>query len=185
MRHRLADVSSGGGVRLEFESESGGVLVHADAAVLALGGGSWPQTGSDGAWTRLLESLAVRLEPLKPANTGWECDWPSEAVRFCEGLPLKNVRVSAGDSSVRGELMITRYGLEGGAIYALSGVLRGMKDPAVRIDFKPDSTPESLVSRLGTAKAHFLDEAGRRWRLGEAEMAILRGFSTICVPMTS
>jgi uncharacterized flavoprotein (TIGR03862 family) len=176
MRHRLVALSSGEGVRLGFESESGSVLVQADAAVLALGGGSWPETGSDGAWTGLLESLGVRVEPLKPANTGWECDWPSEAVQTCEGMPLKNVRVSAGASSVRGELMITRYGLEGGALYALSGALRGMNEPSISIDFKPDSTCESLVSRLGTAKAHFLEEAGRRWRLGAAELAMLRGF---------
>jgi len=176
MRHRLVSLHSGDGVRLEFESEGGRGFVHSDAAVLALGGGSWPQTGSDGAWTALLESLGVRLEPLNPANTGWEFDWPSQSVQACEGLPLKNVRVSAGSASVRGELLITRYGLEGGAIYALSGALRGMKEPAVRIDFKPDSTRESLVSRLGTAKAHFLEEAGRRWRLGPGEMAMLRGF---------
>ncbi len=176
MRHRLAGFSPGDGVRLEFESEDGRGFVHSDAAVLALGGGSWPQTGSDGAWTGFLETLGVRVEAMKPANTGWECDWPSQSVQACEGLPLKNVRVSAGAASVRGELLITRYGLEGGAIYALSGVLRGMKEPAVRIDFKPDSTCESLVSRLGTAKAHFLEEAGRRWRLGQGELAILRGF---------
>lgn len=176
MQHRLVGINAENGIRLEFETKSGRLVVHPDSAVLALGGGSWPQTGSDGSWQAVLEGLGVQVAPLQPANAGWECEWPSHFVQSCQGLPIKNVRVSAGEARVRGELLITRYGLEGGALYALASSLRVMKEPAITVDFKPDSTRESLISRLGTARSRFLEEAGRRWRLGAAELAVLSAF---------
>jgi predicted flavoprotein YhiN len=207
MRHRLVDFVSGDVVRLEFEREKGAyegvppaisdaaeragfrnglsespeagprIAVQAGAAVLALGGASWPETGSDGGWVALLQRKGVSVEPLRPANCGWECRWPEEVVAACEGRPLKNVQVSAGGLSVRGELLVTRYGLEGGAIYALSRALSEMESPALQIDFKPDSTLESLVRRLGTARSNFLEEARLRWRLDETTYALLFGLS--------
>jgi predicted flavoprotein YhiN len=80
---------------------------------------------------------------------------------------------TAGGVTVRGELLVTRYGLEGGALYSLSQALHEMASPWVSIDFKPDSTLESLVRRLGTARSNFLSEARLRWRLDEPTHALL------------
>jgi len=174
MGHRWAGLSlSGGGVRVTFRVEGGSRTVQADSAILALGGGSWPQTGSDGAWIEIMERLGIAVAPLAPANCGWECDWPPPVLAFCEGKPLKNIAVSAAGRVCHGELMITRYGLEGGALYALCPELRAMQSPIISIDFKPSLTRARLVARMQSVRGNFLEEARRRWRLPEAACAIL------------
>lgn len=146
--------------------------IPARAVIFALGGASWPHTGSNGAWTKAFEGLGIQVSPLQPANCGWEIAWP-EIVRSVEGQPLKNIVVKAGDCEAAGELMITAYGLEGGAIYQLGPALRGMDQAAITIDFKPSFTAKQLVAKLGGAKQHFLEEAVKRWRLSNAAAAIL------------
>ena len=121
--------------------------VAADAVVFALGGGSWPQTGSDGLWIEEFRRLGVEVREFVPANVGWERSWSEEFLSVADGRPLKNLRVSCLNRSVRGELMITRYGLEGGAIYQLTRELR--MNPEIEIDFKPDSLLEDLRKRVG------------------------------------
>lgn len=174
LRHALQDIHSREGLTLVC-SAPGGVqkTISARAVVLALGGASWPRTGSNAHWVALVEKLGIPVSPLEPANCGWECEWPAEVRTECEGKPLKNVRVSTGGHSVRGELLVTRYGLEGGALYALSHVLRGQSSPELSIDFKPDSLPESLMRRLGSAQKNFLAEACTRWRLDATAAALL------------
>jgi uncharacterized flavoprotein (TIGR03862 family) len=155
---------------LEFAN---GAEVEADAVVFALGGGSWPQTGSDGGWIAAFQKLGIACHPLVPANCGWEHPWPPEVLAVAEGKPLKNLRVSAEGVTVAGELLVTRYGLEGGAIYQLGSTLRSMAQPAIAIDFKPDFTHERLVSKMESVRRGFLQEARVRWRLSEAAAAIL------------
>jgi uncharacterized flavoprotein (TIGR03862 family) len=155
---------------LEFAN---GAEVAADAVVFALGGGSWPQTGSDGGWIATFQKLGIACHPLAPANCGWEHPWPPEVLAAAEGKPLKNLRVSAEGVTVAGELLVTRYGLEGGAIYQLGSVLRSMAHPVIAIDFKPDFTHERLVSKMESVRRNFLEEARVRWRLGDAASVIL------------
>jgi uncharacterized flavoprotein (TIGR03862 family) len=147
--------------------------VTADAVVFALGGGSWGRTGSDGAWTEIFKELGISYHPLAPANCGWEHAWPEAVCAAAEGMPLKNLHVSAGGRTVIGELMVTRYGLEGGAIYQLGEVLRAMPEPAVEVDFKPTFTEEQLVAKMESVRRDFLKEARIRWKLSEAACAIL------------
>lgn len=135
-------------VRLEsgvatFESDA----IPARAIVLALGGASWPETGSDGAWPPLLTAHGIEIAPWQPANCGWEVDWPNELLAQVEGMPLKNLTVTAGAESVSGELLITRYGLEGGALYRLGPVLRAMTEPKITIDLKPQLSEEAVRTR--------------------------------------
>ncbi|MEQ1862929.1 MAG: TIGR03862 family flavoprotein [Chthoniobacteraceae bacterium] len=149
------------------------VTHDADAVLLALGGASWPETGSDGSWTAILEKLGVSIAPLAPANCGWEVAWPPEVLAH-EGAPLKNIVARAGDAEARGELLITRYGLEGGAIYQLGPALRAMREPALVIDFKPSLTGAQLAEKLAPAQRVALLEAARRWNLNPAVLAIVR-----------
>ncbi len=170
MNHRLSDLRPSVPHVLEF---SNGEEIQADAVVFALGGGSWPKTGSDGGWIAVFQKLGIACHPLVPANCGWEHPWPPEVLAAAEGKPLKNLRASAGDATATGELLITRYGLEGGAIYQLGSALRSMPRPAIAIDFKPDFTHERLVAKMESVRRNFLEEASVRWRLGEAAAAIL------------
>jgi len=161
------------GVRLDFRENAEARKFRADAAILALGGGSWPQTGSNGAWTAIMERFNIAVAPLEPANCGWECAWPPPVLALCEGKPLKNVAVSARGTVAHGELLVTAYGLEGGALYALAPVLRAMQSPVISIDFKPSITLGKLVSKMESVRGNFLDEAARRWRLSGAACALL------------
>lgn len=144
------------------------------SVILALGGASWPQTGSNGHWTEILSQHDIDVTPLTPANCGWETDWPELLLNEAEGLPLKNLSLAAGDASRRGELVITRYGLEGGPIYRLGPAIRSLPEPHVIIDFKPEMTIDDLITRMGAVKRNFIREARRRWKLDPATCAILK-----------
>ena len=140
--------------RLLFAAGDGAVeRVSADATVLALGGASWPRLGSDGAWAAILAGRGVAVVPFAPANCGFAVAWtPLFRDRFA-GTPLKPVALSHGGRTVRGEAMVSAYGIEGGAVYALSAGLRDAVAAAghaeLRIDLRPETTAEALAQRLG------------------------------------
>jgi uncharacterized flavoprotein (TIGR03862 family) len=169
-RHRLVGIKPGRPHELSF---SNGVTVHAPAVVFAMGGGSWSRTGSDGSWVECFATREIECRPLAPANCGWEHAWSAETLALAEGKPLKNIVVSAGDQQAVGELLVSRYGLEGGAIYQLGAVLRALKLPEIAIDFKPTFTREQLVAKMESVKRYVLEQARIRWKLSDAAHAIL------------
>jgi uncharacterized flavoprotein (TIGR03862 family) len=170
MNHRWTSIGGGAPWRLGFEN---GVTAEADAVVFALGGASWPQTGSDGMWFERFQAMGLPCHALQPANCGWETAWPASVLAAAEGLPIKNIEVSTAEQHVAGELLITRYGLEGGAIYQLGHALRGMENPALTIDFKPTFTAGELVQKLGNVSGDPLPAAIRAWKLSPAAAALL------------
>ena len=123
-----------------------------DATVLALGGASWPRLGSDGAWAEILSREAVAIAPLRPANCGFAVAWSELFRTRFAGQPLKSVALSFAGERLRGEAMITAYGIEGGAVYALSAPLRqaiGRAGTAnLSIDLRPDLDGAALMQRL-------------------------------------
>jgi len=155
---------------LHFEN---GTEVSANAIVFALGGASWPKTGSDGSWLDTFIGMGIKCVPLTAANCGWECAWSPSILAEAEGKPIKNISVTAGETTISGELMLTRYGLEGGTIYALGRELRAMPDPAITIDFKPTFSIGQLVAKLPGTKGNPLESAVRRWKLSPPAAAIL------------
>jgi uncharacterized flavoprotein (TIGR03862 family) len=171
--HRWTGLVPGKPIRLRFDVNGVASQFGADAVILALGGASWPETGSDGKWTSTLKRLGVEITPLAPSNCGWEVDWPAAFLTEAEGKPIKNVVVRAGDEEAVGELMITSYGLEGGAVYPLACALRKMREPMITIDFKPAMNERELVERLGQPRLRPLLEAARKWRLSAAVVALL------------
>ncbi|HEX7570122.1 MAG TPA: TIGR03862 family flavoprotein, partial [Verrucomicrobiae bacterium] len=173
LRHRWTGLRPGALWNIDFEVEGELRTFEADTVILALGGGSWPQTGSDGAWISVLEKLGVAVAPLTASNCGWEISWPPALLAQAEGQPLKNINARAGETTAAGELLVTKYGLEGGVIYQLGPALRALAEPAIVIDFKPAHTVEQLVKKLGNCPRNFLAEARSRWKLGEAAFAIL------------
>ena len=170
MNHRLVHLQKEETFQLGFEN---GQFAEADAVVLALGGGSWPQTGSDGGWMEWLSALGLKVQPLVGANCGWEVAWPEELLQAHEGEALKNLQLRAGEEEALGELVWTRYGLEGGPVYQLGPVLRQMENPILEIDFKPALTEEKLIAKMESARRNFLDEARVRWKLSEEVCAVL------------
>jgi uncharacterized flavoprotein (TIGR03862 family) len=137
---------------LRFHTPTGDVADTPDVTVLALGGASWPRLGADGGWTTLLAEKGVEIAPLRPANMGFNVAWSELFRSRFAGQPLKNVRLRFGDQTARGDAMITRYGIEGGAVYALSSELRealATANPIVLgIDLRPDLSQQQIGSRL-------------------------------------
>lgn len=173
VHHRWIGLDPGSPLRLHFSTPDGARAIECDAAILALGGGSWPETGADGAWTEILTRLGVSVAPLQPANCGWEFPWPPGVLAAAEGQPLKSIVVRVGDREVRGELLLTRYGLEGGAVYQLGPTLRASMPPEITIDLKPDHTIEQMVAKMGPVQRNLLAEARTRWKLSDAARAVL------------
>jgi hypothetical protein len=120
-----------------------------DAAILAVGGASWPRLGADGSWAGALEGVAVA--PLRPANCGFSVDW-SAPFRRHAGTPLKRIALAHAGRVVRGEAMVTQAGIEGGAVYALSASLREAVATGgaatLLVDLRPDLSEAELARRL-------------------------------------
>ncbi|MFA7263745.1 MAG: TIGR03862 family flavoprotein [Caulobacter sp.] len=148
-RSRWVGFDDGG---LVFETADGRRTERPDAVVLALGGASWPRLGSDGAWRPWLEARGVIVSPFRPSNVGFDLAWSAVFAERFAGQPLKPVALSHGAAAVRGEAMVTGYGIEGGAVYALSAGLRDAiaRDGAatLTVDLRPDLSIEALASRL-------------------------------------
>ena len=179
-RHYLTHITpSKESFNLTFTTPEGVMRNSYDAIILALGGASWPRTGSTAEWIPLLQSLGISIKPFEASNCGWEVDWPDYFQKEnmpsnIEGLPLKNIAVSAGNQSIKGELLITKYGFEGGALYQLARVLRGMEYPCLSIDLKPSFTNEALSQKISPFTKDMIGEAVKTWRLGAAATELLR-----------
>ena len=150
LRHRWTGWNDDG--QLLFQTPDGKRAVNARTTVLALGGASWPRLGSNGAWVETLAARGVAISPLRPANCGFAVAW-SEILRDrFEGHPLKGIALSFGSHAVRGEAIITRTGIEGGAIYALSAHLResiGSSGQAIlHVALRPDLGMQDLMAQL-------------------------------------
>jgi uncharacterized flavoprotein (TIGR03862 family) len=155
---------------LEFQTPDGPLAIEAGATVLALGGASWPRLGSDGAWVDYLAAKGVAISKLRPANSGFTVAWSDIFRDRFEGQPLKGVALTVGAHTVRGEAMITRRGIEGGAIYTLSAELReavlGIGQARLTIALRPDLDNAALTTRLSGTRgkqslANFLRKAAQ------------------------
>jgi len=173
MNHRWTSLDVGERISLGFDCHGEPRDHETDAVILALGGASWPITGSDGRWVAPLAELGIRVNPLVPANCGWEHAWSPAVLVAAEGEPLKNLVVRANGREAIGELMVTAYGLEGGAIYQLGAALRAMDEPAVEIDFKPTFSHGDLLRKMESVKHGRLAACRERWKLSAAAHAIV------------
>ncbi len=143
--------------------------LEADALLLALGGASWPTTGSDGSWAGVLADSGIAVSPLRPANCGLVVGWSETFRTRFGGQPLKNVAASFADRMARGDVIVAADGLEGGPIYALSSDLRDAIDrgdtATLLLDLLPDIRDGQLADRLarrrsGDSAASWLRRAG-------------------------
>ncbi|MEI8327335.1 MAG: TIGR03862 family flavoprotein, partial [Betaproteobacteria bacterium] len=166
---------------LHFESPQGARMVHADAVVLALGGGSWPQLGSDGAWVPLLQQRGVAVAALQASNCGFDVGTPQRkgwsevfASRFA-GQPFKSVAIDCSNAlgesfSRRGEFVATRTGVEGSLVYAASSLLRDeiarSGSASLRLDLMPDWSIERVQAEVSHARGSRSLSSHLKSRLG-------------------
>lgn len=143
--------------KLVFETPDGEVAAAHDATILALGGASWPRLGSDGFWVGPLSGIGARVTPLQPSNCGFLIPWTDVFRNRFEGEPLKRIGLAVGNASTIGEAVVTKTGLEGGAVYALSAPLRQAVNEAgeatLRVDLRPGMSLDELEERLNRPRA--------------------------------
>jgi uncharacterized flavoprotein (TIGR03862 family) len=170
---------------LRFATPQGERTVRADAIVLALGGGSWPNLGSDAAWIPLLAGHGVSIAPLQPANCGFDIQWSEHLRTKFAGHPVKSVAVvvrdaKGGESWHPGEFVVTETGVEGGVIYAVSALLRDeiLKTGAATLclDLAPDRDLPRLVHDLSRprGKKTMATHLQRQTRITGVKAALLR-----------
>ena len=167
-RHRWLGFVGARGLRFLNEATGEQCTVEPAATLLALGGASWPQTGSDGHWTQALAAIGVPCQPFAPSNCGAEVAWSAFFREKVGRAPLKNIALSCGGHTVRGEVMLTDYGLEGTPVYALTPHLRAALaagTPAwLSLNLKPDLGAADVQRRMdrrraGESLASFLGSA--------------------------
>jgi uncharacterized flavoprotein (TIGR03862 family) len=150
LRHRWIGWDAAGALMLE--TPEGAIAVRPRACILALGGASWPKLGADGSWVGLLAAQGIDVAPLRPANCGFLVPWSDLFRDRFAGQPLKRIRLSSRGQTVRGEAMITRHGVEGGAIYALAATLRDAitadGEATLEVSLRPELPTAELQRRL-------------------------------------
>lgn len=151
MRHRWLGWENGA---VAFAAPAGKMKISLGEAalILALGGGSWARLGSDGAWVPLLRGRGVEVAPLRPANCGFDVTWSAHFRDKFAGHPVKSVVASFDGKQRQGEFVVTRHGVEGSLIYALSASLRdaieveGSATP--HLDLAPGKSLERLIQEI-------------------------------------
>lgn len=127
------------GVQLSFENKE---HAHCDAAIFAVGGGSWLDKNQDADWVKLFQKKEIQVNPFKPGNAGFYVDWSADFLKEAEGKPFKNVVLQSQEGDFPGELMVTSYGLEGTPVYNLT------KAQMVYLDLKPAFTKDEILKRF-------------------------------------
>ncbi|MBO2009028.1 NAD(P)/FAD-dependent oxidoreductase [Hymenobacter negativus] len=179
-RHRWLGFAGSTGIRLRDETTGQELVLEPTATVLALGGASWTKTGSDGAWVLILQEIGVPVTAFAPANCGAEVAWSAFFKEKVGRAPLKNIALRVNDGpEVRGELMLTDYGVEGTPAYALTPQLRTAltRDAAtLHLNLKADLSAAALVQKLKQprGKASFPEFLKKVLHLGPPVPTLLR-----------
>lgn len=158
-----------------FETPEGARVLTPRVTVFALGGASWARLGSDGQWAERFAANGIKVSPFQPSNVGLVVDWSDHMTRHF-GAPLKGIALHAGDQMSRGEVVISKRGLEGGGVYPLAPWLREGAD--LTLDLLPDLSHEAVTDRLSKpkGKASLSNHLRRVLKLSAAAQAILREF---------
>ena len=153
--------------------------INADHVVFALGGASWSKTGSDGNWTGLFSEKKIGIIPFQASNCSFQIKWDQAFLDIAEGKSLKNISIACADAQKKGEVVITKFGIEGGAVYALSPQIREQlnsnKVATIYIDLKPDFTEEQIQKVLSfKGNKSFASLLKSTLNLSEVQIALLK-----------
>jgi uncharacterized flavoprotein (TIGR03862 family) len=164
-----------------FKNQMQEIKAKADYLVLALGGASWPVTGSNGLWCTMLESVGISTNPFQSSNCGINILWSESIRKSHAGKPVKNIKLFTNDTEVNGEVVLTHYGMEGNAAYSMVPSIRKMLNnnmPAyLHIDFKPSNTREQLLQKV-RGKAIKTKDYAELFNLSTVQLAIIKSYSS-------
>lgn len=171
-----------GDQNVTFKSGRNKVVVPADYFIFAMGGASWPVTGSTGEWSKIFDKAGIRTLPFQSSNCGIHINWPESIRASHAGKPLKNIAVTIINFLSKGEALITDYGLEGNAIYPvvpeIRKLLAAIEAAQIILDLKPFNTEEQLVQKVqGKTSTKTKNYAGI-FNLDSAQLALIKAFTT-------
>jgi hypothetical protein len=155
--------------------------IQSDYTIFAMGGGSWKVTGSDGSWLDLFKKQGIAIVPFQSSNCAYRVDWPEDFILEHEGSPLKNIAISCLNKRQKGEAVITRFGLEGNAIYALSPQIRKELDQkqkaTIFLDMKPSLHYDDLLLKIKKSTSKKTSETLQKAvKLTAAEIGLLKKY---------
>ncbi len=169
---------------LSVETEAGLESASARSVCFAMGGGSWAKLGSDGSWQAMLEKHGVAINPLMPSNCGFEANWSAPLLKFA-GAPIKPVSAALpGAAMLKGELLLSEYGLEGSLIYALSSQIRAALQSEtgaiLLLDLAPDVSLNHITEALHASRAglSLTEKLKRACKLSAVKLALYYEAST-------
>lgn len=156
--------------------------VKSDIIVFAMGGASKKVTGSDGMWVKAFEERGVHTEPFRPANCAFGVDWNKSFITTHEGSPLKNIELTFNNHVSKGELVISKFGLEGNAIYALSQKIQEQllseENALIHMDLRPTMTLNQIRDKLKASKlSKVTDILKTDLNLDRSSIGLLKQFS--------
>lgn len=156
--------------------------VASDIVVFALGGASWKVTGSDGGWAKAFEARGVRVLAFRAANCAFGVNWNTDFITTHEGKPLKNIALNYLNHCSKGELVISKFGLEGNAIYALSQKIQDAllteKTVVIRLDLKPTMTVDQIRAKYKrSTQSKVTDILKKDLNLDSTAIGLLKQFS--------
>jgi uncharacterized flavoprotein (TIGR03862 family) len=188
--NQLLTVLTSKGVQFQFEKEwkgwneqnelifKSGETLQSDIVVFALGGGSWKVTGSHGDWLDTFKEKGIETKDFVPANCAYQIDWKDLFRKKNTGQPLKNIALSCADKTQKGELVITDFGLEGNAIYALSPQIQQELDSkgkaTIYLDLKPSLTAEKIIEKLENSKMNTTDSLDKQLKLSRPQIDLIK-----------
>ena len=156
--------------------------VESDIVVFAMGGASKKVTGSDGLWVEAFKERGVSVEPFRAANCAFGVAWDKSFINTHEGTPLKNIALIFDNHVSKGELVISKFGLEGNAIYTLSQKIQekllAEDSTVIHLDLKPMLTIHQIKDKLKNSKLSKVTEILKKdLNLDRSSIALIKEFS--------
>lgn len=168
-------------MKLLIRNEEETLTPLADKYLFALGGASWSVTGSDGTWLDFFSKRGIKTVPFQASNCGVNVNWSAAFKEKYAGSPLKNIAVTCGGKTVKGEALITEYGLEGNAIYPIipevRAVLNQGENPVLHFDFKTQNTENQLLKKI-EGRLLIPKNYAFSFKLSKSQIALIKEYST-------
>ena len=170
--------------QLLFKAKGGDIIIEAELVIFALGGASWTKTGSDGNWATLFQKKGINILPFQASNCAYKIKWKEAFISKNEGNPLKNISIKCENKIQKGEVVITKFGLEGGAIYALSPEIRkqlnSRKKAEIFIDLKPTLELPEIITRLSKTRnsKSWTQHIETQLKLNKTSIALIKNYIT-------
>lgn len=187
---KILHVLESNSVKFEYQKEwsgwnetgdltfASGDSISADFVVFSLGGGSWKVTGSDGSWLNTFEKKGIETVPFLPANCAYAVNWNPQLLKIVEGMPLKNITLQCNEKVSKGEVVITKFGMEGNAIYALSSEIQTQISHSgkarIYLDMKPHFSVEKVLGKLNNSQLKTTDFLRKELNLSKTQIQLLK-----------